>query len=104
VIYDDGVTLGETWQALEGLVDDGHCRSIGLSDVTLDKVREIVAGARIKPAVVQVESHPYLPEWELLDYCREQKIVLPAFAALGHSLDPNVLADAVITTILRAKT
>jgi diketogulonate reductase-like aldo/keto reductase len=99
VIYDDGVTLGETWQALEGLVDDGRCRSIGLSDVTLDKVQEIVSIARIKPAVVQVESHPYLPEWELLDYCREQEIVLLAFAALGHSLDPNVLADPVITAI-----
>ena len=99
VIYDNGVTLAETWQALEALVDDGLCRSIGLSDVTLDKVREIVAVARIKPAVVQVESHPYLPEWELLDFCREQGIVLLAFAALGHSLDPNVLEDNVITAI-----
>jgi diketogulonate reductase-like aldo/keto reductase len=44
-------------------------------------------------------AHPYLPEWELLDYCREQEIVLLAFAALGHSLDPNVLADPVITAI-----
>jgi len=99
VIYDNGVILAETWQALEALVDDGLCRSIGLSDVTLDKVREIVAVARIKPAVVQVESHPYLPEWELLDFCREQGIVLLAFAALGHSLDPNVLEDKVITAI-----
>jgi alcohol dehydrogenase (NADP+) len=99
VIYDDGVTLGETWHALECLVDDGHCRSIGLSDVTLEKVRDIVAIAQIKPAVVQVESHPYLPEWDLLDYCREQEIVLLAFAALGHSLDPNVLADPIITSI-----
>ncbi len=47
VIYDSGVTLVETWQALERLVDDGHCKSIGLSDVSLEKVREIVAAARI---------------------------------------------------------
>ena len=67
VIYDSGVTLVETWQALERLVDDGQCKSIGLSDITLDKLREIVAAARIKPAVVQVESHPYLPEWDLLE-------------------------------------
>ena len=72
VIYDDGVTLAETWGAMEALVDDGHCKSIGLSDITLEKLREIVAIARIKPAVVQVESHPYLPEWELLSYCQEQ--------------------------------
>jgi diketogulonate reductase-like aldo/keto reductase len=99
VIYDGGVTLLETWQALERLVDDGLCRAIGLSDVTLDKVREIVPAARIKPAVVQVECHPYLPEWELLDYCRMHGIVLLAFAALGHNMIPKVLDDPVITGI-----
>ena len=99
VIYDSGVTLVETWRALERLVDDGHCRSIGLSDVTLETLREIVAAARIKPAVVQVESHPFLPEWELLDFCREHGIVLLAFAALGHALEPKVVDDPVITAI-----
>ena len=99
VIYDSGVTLVETWRAMERLVDDGHCRSIGLSDITLEKLREIVAAARIKPAVVQVESHPYLPEWELLDFCREHGIVMQAFAALGHAMEPNVLDDPVITAI-----
>jgi diketogulonate reductase-like aldo/keto reductase len=99
LIYDDGVTLAETWGALEHLVDDGHCRSIGLSDITLDKLREIVAIARIKPAVVQVESHPYLPEWELLSFCQEHGIVLLAFAPLGHSSTPNLLEDPVITAI-----
>jgi diketogulonate reductase-like aldo/keto reductase len=99
VIYDSGVTLVETWRALEHLVDDGYCRSIGLSDITLEKLREIVAVARIRPAMVQVESHPYLPEWDLLDFCREHGIVLQAFAALGHAMEPNVLADPVITSI-----
>ncbi|MCG2666747.1 aldo/keto reductase [Bradyrhizobium sp. GCM10023182] len=99
VIYDSGVTLAETWEAMERLVDEGHCRSIGLSDITLEKLREIVAVARIRPAMVQVESHPYLPEWELLDFCREHGIVLQAFAALGHAMKPNVLADPVITAI-----
>jgi len=99
VIYDSGVTLVETWRALERLVDDGKCRSIGLSDITLEKLREVVAVARIKPAIVQVESHPYLPEWDLLDFCREHGIVLQAFAALGHALKPRLLDDPVITAI-----
>jgi diketogulonate reductase-like aldo/keto reductase len=99
VIYDRGVTLIETWHALERLVDDGHCKAIGLSDVTLERVEEVVAAARIKPSIVQVESHPYLPEWELLDFCREHGIVLLAFAALGHGMNPKVLDDAVITGI-----
>jgi diketogulonate reductase-like aldo/keto reductase len=99
VIYDRGVTLIETWHALERLVDDGHCKAIGLSDVTLERVEEVVAAARIKPSIVQVESHPYLPEWELLDFCREHGIVLLAFAALGHGMNPKVLDDPVITGI-----
>ena len=89
----------ETWGALERLVDDGHCKSIGLSDISLEKLQEIVAAARIKPAVVQVESHPYLSEWDLLDFCQKHGIVLQAFAALGHALEPKVLDDPVITAI-----
>src|SRR5580704_3900597 len=55
VIYDNGVTLAETWHAMERLVDAGDCGAIGLSDIGLEKLREIVAVARIKPAVIQVE-------------------------------------------------
>ena len=99
VIYDAGISLIETWHALEELVESGRCRSIGLSDITLDKLKEIVANARIMPAIVQVESHPYLPEWELLDYCQANGIVLLAFAPLGHAMEPNLLTDPVITGI-----
>jgi diketogulonate reductase-like aldo/keto reductase len=99
VIYDKGVTLLNTWGALEELVHEGKCKAIGLSDVDLEKVKEIFDAATIKPAVVHVESHPYLPEWELLDYCRNNGIVLQAFAALGHSSEPNLLADPIITAI-----
>ncbi|NKK55901.1 aldo/keto reductase [Rhizobium leguminosarum bv. viciae] len=99
VIYDSGVSLIDTWRALEALVDSGRCRSIGLSDVTLEKLKGVVAVARIKPAVVQVESHPYLPEWELFDFCREHGIVLLAFAALGHGMEPNLLEDPIIKAI-----
>jgi diketogulonate reductase-like aldo/keto reductase len=101
VIYDKGVTLLDTWRALEKLVDEGQCKAIGLSDVSLDQTKEIFEAARIKPAVVHVESHPYLPQGELLDYCRTNGIVLQAFAALGHSSEPNLLEDPVITAIAR---
>jgi diketogulonate reductase-like aldo/keto reductase len=84
---------------VEKLVDEGKCKAIGLSDIGLEKVKEIFEAATVKPAVVHVESHPYLPEWELLDYCRKNGIVLQAFAALGHNSEPNLLADPVITTI-----
>ena len=100
-IYDTGVTLLETWRAMERLVDEGKCKSIGLSDIRLDKLQEIVANARIKPAVVQVECHPYLPEWELLDFCSKHGIVLLAFAPLGHGMEPRLPDDPVLKAIAR---
>jgi diketogulonate reductase-like aldo/keto reductase len=99
VIYDQGVTLLDTWTAMEDLVSQGKCKAIGLSDVSLTQVQDIVKAAKIKPAVVHVESHPYLPEWDLLNYCKENGIVLQAFAALGHSSEPKLLEDPVITAI-----
>ena len=101
VIYDQGVTLPDTWRAMEGLVSEGKCKAIGLSDVSLAQVQDIVKAGRIKPAVVHVESHPYLPEWDLLSYCTEKRIVLQAFAALGHSSEPSLLMDPVIIAIAR---
>ena len=101
VMYDKGVTLLDTWRALEGLVDEGKCKAIGLSNVSLEQARDIFGAARIKPAVVHVESHPYLPQWDLLDYCRKNRIVLQAFAALGHSSEPKLLDDPVIIAIAK---
>ena len=101
VIYDEGVTLLDTWRALESLVDEGRCKAIGLSDVNVQKAKEIVESARIKPAVIHVESHPYLPEWELLEFCKQNGVVLQAFAALGHSSEPRLLDDPVITSIAK---
>ena len=89
----------DTWRAMESLVDRGRCRSIGLSDVGLKELQPIYEFARIKPAVVQVESHPYLPETELLDFCKEKGIVFLAFAPLGHGIKPGLLEDPVISAI-----
>ncbi len=101
VIYDKGITLLDTWKALEQLVDAGKCKAIGLSDVGLEQTKEIYEAARIKPAVIHVESHPYLPQWDLLHYCQEKGMVLQAFAALGHSLEPKLLDDPIITAIAK---
>src|SRR5277367_6003693 len=99
VIYDKSVTLLDTWGALEGLVGEGRCKAIGLSDVSLEQTKGIFDAARIKPAVVHVESHPYLPQWDLLNFCKERGIVLQAFASLGHSSKPNLLEDPIVTAI-----
>jgi alcohol dehydrogenase (NADP+) len=99
VLYDRDVTLLDTWKALENLVDHGKCGAIGLSDISLDELKPLYEAARIKPAVVQVESHPYLPETELLEFCKQKGIVFLAFAPLGHGIRPGPLEDPVILSI-----
>ena len=96
VVYDDGVTLAETWTAMETLVDEGLTRAIGLSDIDAAGTLKVVETARIKPAVVEVESHPYHPQWELHELGKTHGIILLAFASLGHALEPRLLDDPLI--------
>ena len=95
------MTLLDTWGTLESLVDEGRCKAVGSSDVNVENAQEIFECARVKPAFVHVESHPYLPEWEVLEFCNKNGIVLQAFAALVHSTEPKLLDDPVITSIAK---
>jgi len=99
IVYDDGVTLEETWTAMEALVDEGLSRAIGLSDIDVEGTRRIVDAARIKPAVVEVESHPYHPQWELHEYGKSEGIILLAFASLGHAMEPRLLDDPLVVSM-----
>jgi alcohol dehydrogenase (NADP+) len=99
IIYDDGVTLLDTWGAMENLVDHERARAIGMSDISLDTLSPLYENARTKPAVVQVEAHPYLPETELLQFCTVKGVVFLAFAPLGHGIKPGPLEDPVVSAI-----
>jgi diketogulonate reductase-like aldo/keto reductase len=77
-------------------VDEGLSRAIGLSDIDVEGTRQIVDIARTKPAVVEVESHPYHPQWDLHKLCQTEGIVMLAFAPLGHALNPRLLDDPLI--------
>lgn len=99
VIYDSTVTLLDTWKAMEDLVDSGRCRAIGVSDISLEELIPLYEAARIKPAAVQIESHPYLPETELLEFCKKKEIVFLAFAPLGHGIKPGPLEDPAVLAI-----
>jgi alcohol dehydrogenase (NADP+) len=86
---------------MESFVDQGKCRAIGLSDVVLENLVPLYETARLKPAVVQVESHPYLPQTELLEFCGQKGIVLLAFAPLRHGTRPGPLEDLAVLAIAR---
>jgi diketogulonate reductase-like aldo/keto reductase len=74
----------ETWRAMEDALKDGKCRSIGVSNFTVEHLKALKKNAKIwPPAVNQVEFHPLYPQPELLEYCSQEGIVLQAYASLG---------------------
>ena len=86
-----------SWRVLEGLRANGKTRSIGVSNFTIRHLTELLAKTGTVPAVNQVELHPYLYQRELLEYCRENHIVIEAYSPLTHGerlADPKLVAIA----------
>lgn len=79
------VPLAETWRAMEELVTAGLVKNIGVCNFGCSLVRDLLSYARIRPAVLQVELHPYLTQERLLRYCREERIAVTGFSPLGAS-------------------
>jgi len=77
------VPLADTWRAMEDLVSAGLVRRIGLCNCNVALIRDLLAVARIRPAVLQVELHPFLTQEKLLRFCREASITVTAFSPLG---------------------
>ncbi|KAJ3319059.1 hypothetical protein HDU76_000660 [Blyttiomyces sp. JEL0837] len=100
----EDVTISETWNAMEELVYSNKVRAIGVSNFSISKLKELLSNCRIKPAVNQVEMHPYLPQHDLLEFCKQHDIVVTAYSPLGSSPQENtpiLLKDPVILGIAR---
>ena len=82
--YAEGVTLADTWRAMERLVDLKLVRSIGVSNFKASEIDEILQIARIRPAVNQIELHPYLNQRNMRDYCTKQQIVVTSYCPLAN--------------------
>ncbi len=77
------VPISETWAAMEQLQNDGLVRNIGICNFNIALIRDLLSYAEIRPAVLQVESHPYLTQEMLLRFCRQENIAYTAFSPLG---------------------
>ena len=82
---EDQVSIRETWEAMEDLVKEGLVRNIGLANFGVSLIRDILNYCKIRPAVLQIEAHPYLTQERLLRFCREKGIAVTAFSPLGAS-------------------
>eukprot|EP00057_Strongylocentrotus_purpuratus_P033618 XP_792112.1 PREDICTED: alcohol dehydrogenase [NADP(+)] [Strongylocentrotus purpuratus] len=82
IVYSD-VHYLETWSAMEDLVKTGKCKSLGLSNFNSKQLDDVLQHSTVPPSVLQVESHPFLPQVELLNFCRERSVVVSAYSPLG---------------------
>ena len=96
----DSVPLSETWSAMEGLVESGLTRKIGVCNYNTGLLHDLMSYARIKPAMLQIESHPYLTQEALLRTAQSYNIAVTAFSPLGAlsyvSIDMATAADSVL--------
>jgi DNA 3'-phosphatase len=91
-------TLVEVWQAMEGAVRDGQARALGLCNANRAVLASLLPKCRIRPVVLQIERHPLLPQWELLDFCAQQDIQVQAHTPLGQGA-AELLQHPVMTQI-----
>jgi D-xylose reductase len=77
------VPISETWGAMEELVRAGLVRNIGVCNFNVALLRDLLSYAKVPPAVLQVELHPFLAQDKLLRFCREAGIAVTAFSPLG---------------------
>jgi D-xylose reductase len=73
----------ETWTAMESLVDKKLTRSIGISNFSIQSIMDLLRYARIWPATLQVEHHPYLTQQRLVEYAQNQGIAVTAYSSFG---------------------
>ncbi|KAL9633845.1 MAG: hypothetical protein Q9164_004448 [Protoblastenia rupestris] len=76
-------TIQETWTAMEGLVDKGLAKSIGISNFVGSLIMDLLRYAKIVPATLQIEHHPYLTQEGLVKYAQDQGIAVTAYSSFG---------------------
>ena len=79
----DAVPFADTWGAMEALVEAGLVKEIGVCNYNSGLLHDLMAYAKIKPAMLQIESHPYLTQERLLRAAAQYEMAVTAFSPLG---------------------
>ncbi|XP_003462543.1 aldo-keto reductase family 1 member A1 [Cavia porcellus] len=102
----DSTHYKETWKALEVLVAKGLVRALGLSNFSSRQIDDVLSVASVRPAVLQVESHPYLAQNELIAHCQAHGLEVTAYSPLGssdrawrHPDEPILLEDPLVLAL-----
>ena len=86
----------ETWKAMEEIYASGRARSIGVSNFQAHHLRRLFGETEVRPAVNQIEVHPYLAQDELRAFDADHEIVTEAWSPIAQG---KVLDDPVVLRV-----
>lgn len=94
-------SIDEVWKAMNQMVGKAKTKRVGVSNFTISKLEALISATGLVPAVNQVELHPYLPQTELVDYCKSKGILVEAYSPLGAGKEPKLLDDEVVQRVAK---
>jgi len=107
ILLTEPVSVRETWQAMEQLVKAGLVRAIGVANFTGMMLLDLLSYAQVKPAMNQIELHPYNQQARLVEFCNRNNIAVTAYSPLGtpgnarakQTGEPIILEDKTIVDL-----
>lgn len=98
-IIKEGLTKNPepTWRAMEELYESGKAKAIGVSNFTIENLKQIETFAKVQPMLNQIEIHPFLPNTELVNYCFSKNIMPAAYSPLGSQNQVPTTGEKVST-------
>ena len=89
------VSVRELWPKFESLVEKGMTKSIGVSNYNVQNILIILSFCKIKPAVNEVEFHPYLYQKDLQEFCDKEGIKIFSYYPLvkGRLCTPELVKE-----------
>lgn len=75
--------IHECWREMEKLVDSGKVRNIGVSNFNVQSMLDLFTYCKYKPATLQIELHPYLPQKRLVEWVTSHDVHITAYSSFG---------------------
>ncbi|KAF2141190.1 uncharacterized protein K452DRAFT_308981 [Aplosporella prunicola CBS 121167] len=85
----------DTWKQMEKLLQTGKVKAIGVANFSVPYLEKLLPEATVVPAVNQIENHPYLPQQEIVDFCKTKGIHVTAYSPFGSTGSPMFSEEGV---------
>ncbi|KAH9205709.1 NADP-dependent oxidoreductase domain-containing protein, partial [Leptodontidium sp. 2 PMI_412] len=83
------------YQLMEKLLDTGKVKAIGVANFSVRYLEEILRQVSVVPAVNQIENHPFLPQHDIIDFCKQKGIHITAYSPLGSAGSPLLTEESI---------